>query len=595
MTKAEHALPAQQNGEAARKAEGFATPKQDLRPQCARFLPTRVLPVIFLPGIMGSNLRMSAERQAVLRRKNNVAWRPDSLGPKSGPDAAVAKPQERQLALDPLCTTVDIYDPAGPPEVSGDKRHENVELDRNFPSPMLADDPPTAKNRRTAAQKARSRGWGEVYFKSYGELLQRMESRLNNTFSDGKLRQEWRDIVGAETAAWWPVPELPQAPLTEEELKRVATGCWFPVYAFGYNWLQSNGDSARMIAERIDRLIKGLIKSGYECNQVIVVTHSMGGLVGRALIHPEIGKMQDSVAGIVHGVMPAIGAPAAYKRIRAGFEDPGLLLHPEGSIAAKIAGNFGDEVTAVMANSRGGLELLPTEAYGNSWLRVRHKGMDLEAWPKNGDPYREIYKAQDKWYGLLRKDWINPSGLPAKEGGGTFKRTCDYLDRAQRFHNKIRDTFHPNSYANYGADAERRCFDEVVWEISENCTDTTGWRDWPILHDTKQGRIEVARPAADQPSTTFSKSFTSGRAASIYATLLHPSAPGDQTVPARSADHQLRSGKFKGVFRQVGYEHQSSCEDKQVITSTLYCIVRIAQQAKWLCVKEDKHEFDSIG
>lgn len=63
-------------------------------------------------------------------------------------------------------------------------------------------------------------------------------------------------------------------------------------------------------------------ESGYECKQVIVVTHSMGGLVGRALIHPMYGNLQDKVAGIVHGVMPAIGAPAAYKRMRAGFEDP---------------------------------------------------------------------------------------------------------------------------------------------------------------------------------------------------------------------------------------------------------------------------------
>ncbi len=80
--------------------------------------------------------------------------------------------------------------------------------------------------------------------------------------------------------------------------------------------------------------------------------------------------------------------------------------------------------------------------------------------------------------------------------------------------------------------------------------------------------------------------MTFGKPASIYATLKSATAPGDQTVPVRSADHQLRSGKFKGIFRQPGYEHQSSYEDKDVIASTLYCIVRIAQQAKWVCVKE---------
>ncbi|WEF33633.1 esterase/lipase family protein [Pseudoduganella chitinolytica] len=595
MKSVEHALPAQQHKEAACKAEGFGTPKEDKKPQCARFLPKRALPVIFLPGIMGSNLRMSAERQALLKRKDNIAWRPDSLGKDNARGASTEKPVNRQLALDPLCTTVDVYNPSGPSAVSGDERHKNVELDARFPSPMLVDDPPTVKNGRTATQKARSRGWGEVYFGSYGELLQRMESRLNNTFSDCKLRPEWLDVIGAETTAWWPVPELPQVPLTEEELKQVVSGCWFPVYALGYNWLQSNGESARMIAKRITALIEALIKSGYECNQVVVVTHSMGGLVGRALVHPDFGNLQDSVAGIVHGVMPAIGAPAGYKRIRAGFEDPGLLRDIKGSIGAKVAGNFGDEVTAVLANSRGGLELLPTDAYGNGWLRVLHRGLELDAWPKTGDPYAEIYKTDGKWYSLLRKDWINPSGLTPKMGGGTFQRTCSYLDKAQSFHKAIRNTFHPNSYAHYGADAGRQSFGEVVWEISEHCVDTTGWRDWPIVDDDRQGRLEVARWQRDQPNTPFSKGFSIGTPASIYATLTPPSAPGDQTVPAKSADHQLRSGKFKGVFRQVGYEHQSSCKDPHVIASTLYCIVRIAQRAKWTCVKEDKHEFDSIS
>ncbi len=430
MAEAEHPLPAQQNTNGARKAEGFATPKQDQKPQCARFLPTRVLPVIFLPGIMGSNLRMSAKRQAMLKKSNNIAWRPDNLGAGSAVGASYSSPAERQLELDPLETTVDIYDPAGPPGISGDDRHKNVVIDGDFRSPMLFDDPSAVRNGRTAAQKARSRGWGEVYFKSYGKLLQHMESRLNNTFTEGKLREEWCDVVGADTKEWRPVPELPQPKLTEEELKEVVNDCWFPVYALGYNWLQSNGRSAKLIAARIVKIMEGLVQSGYECNQVIVVTHSMGGLVGRALIHPSYGNLGERILGVVHGVMPAIGAPAAYKRIRAGFEDPGITSGPMVSIGSKVAGNYGDEVTAVLANSQGGLELLPNEAYGNAWLRVTHKGRNLDAWPKNGDPYSEIYKTKGKWYSLLREEWINPSGLPVSEGGGTLNRSFEYLDLA---------------------------------------------------------------------------------------------------------------------------------------------------------------------
>jgi hypothetical protein len=69
----------------------------------------------------------------------------------------------------------------------------------------------------------------------------------------------------------------------------------------------------------------------------------------------------------------------------------------------------------------------------------------------------------------------------------------------------------------------------------------------------------------------------------VHAAILPPSAPGDQTVPAKSADHQLNSGLFKGVFRQTGYEHQSSYKDPRAIASTLYSIVRIAQKATWKC------------
>lgn len=578
-TTAEHPLPVRPHAGAARKAEGFATPKQDKKPQCARMLPKRVLPIIFLPGIMGSNLRLSAERQTELRQKDNIAWRPDRLG--SIRQNLKSPPDERQLRLDPLQTTVDIYDPSGSFEVSGDGRHDNVKFGANFDSPMLTSDPATMPNGRTAIQKARARGWGEVFFKSYGVLLQHLESRLNATFSEGKMRPEWRDVVGVDPQEWSPDPNLPQQALTEEELKRVATGCWFPVYAFGYNWLQSNADSARIVATRINKVIGDLNGAGYECGQVIVVTHSMGGLVGRALVHPKIGDLQDKVLGIIHGVMPAIGAPAAYKRMRAGFEDPGLMHTStsliEASVAAKVLGNFGDEVTAVLANSPGGLELLPTETYGNGWLRVRHNGHDLEAWPKQGDPYREIYKVRGRWYALFREDWINPSGRSIKSGGGTFERTCRYLDKAQNFHQMIADTYHPNSYAHYGADRGQHSFGEVVWDIS-SCADPTEWQDWPIVGDNRQGRLEFGLwdNMAALP-------FNDAAADPIHATILPPSAPGDQTVPVRSADHQLNSGMFKGVFRQTGYEHQSSYKDPRAIASTLYSILRIAQKATWKC------------
>lgn len=167
-------------------------------------------------------------------------------------------------------------------------------------------------------------------------------------------------------------------------------------------------------------------------------------------------------------------------------------------------------------------------------------------------------------------------------GGGTFLRTCEYLDLAQSFHQDIAQTFHPNSYAHYGADRDQRSFAEIIWEIDGNCVDPTGWNNWPILSDTRQGTIELVRwtPTGDNRAL---KPVDDEIPNSIYAKILPPTAVGDQTVPAKSADHQLRSKVFQGIFRQSGYEHQSSYKNQRAISSTLYSIVRIAQKAEWKC------------
>src|SRR5690606_39018943 len=110
-------------------------------------------------------------------------------------------------------------------------------------------------------------------------------------------------------------------------------GCWFPVHAMGYNWLQSNMDSGINTASRINSLIKKYQELGFQCEKVILVTHSMGGLVARAVVHPEMGNISDKVLGVIHGVMPAIGAGTTYKRMRCGFEGD--------NVAARVLGATG--------------------------------------------------------------------------------------------------------------------------------------------------------------------------------------------------------------------------------------------------------------
>jgi hypothetical protein len=186
--------PARQQGTTA---QGFVTPKQDRSPQIHSIPPKRVLPIIFIPGIMGSNLRMSSERQDKLGLKNNISWRPDNLS------ATIAQyddtAAERQLRLDPRTTELDTYESIGNPNGNSkghaDERNKEVQVKflysaiKQIEGPLLQSDLPGAENPKTQDQKARERGWGEVYFNSYQEILTTCEHRLNAAFTYGHLEK----------------------------------------------------------------------------------------------------------------------------------------------------------------------------------------------------------------------------------------------------------------------------------------------------------------------------------------------------------------------------------------------------------------------
>lgn len=548
-----------------RSATGYCTPKEDKQPQKMSVPPHRVLPIVFLPGIMGSNLRMTAAVQAKLHKSNNIAWRPDRLG-----EATLmfnAKPATRQLQLDPQNTVVDTYDegvaPTGDSRETADERHDvgrvRVTLTAGPDSPLLTDDPPTANPRMRMQDKAKRRGWGEVFFGSYRNVLELCEQNLNCPSQFGV----WGKILDTDPGKWNAVGDIPLARLTFKDLRQACNGCFFPVHAMGYNWLRSNQDSADDIGRRIDHLIEDYRTKGYQCEKVIVITHSMGGLVGRALIHPQMANRASKVLGIVHGVQPALGAPAAYRRMRCGFEEGAWGVDP----VPKILGNYGTEVTPVLGNSPGGLQLLPSCAYGNGWLQIKHKEQVIAAFPTKGDPYEEIYKLKGSWFGLLREEWLNPAG---DEQRG-IEYTCGLLDIAKTFHSSLGDTYHEQSYCHYGADRNRKSWEKAVWNL-ESIPPEASWRNYRIGHDSQQGVLALVIEGCNSARTMLNT-----------ATFGAAEDPGDQTVPLKSADAQLRSGRLKGVFRQTGYEHQASYSDINALYSTLYCIVKIAMTMKWSC------------
>lgn len=586
--------------------------------------PRKIIPVIFLPGVMGSNLRMSKQLQnnEKLKRTDNRAWRPDDLISVSGQLDVLAgngignwfknaTPAQRQLIFDPNETEVEYYhytednerfDPDGKETLAADTRHRNVP-DSLPPIPPLIESLSISDNKKsgkrskaTPAQVARWRGWSEVLFAgSYGEMLQTAEYFLNNMIMPKQINPCWQKdptnpITGQPmNRSSWKYGEISSLLLgdpkhlgagsgfaiDEKDIKKISK-CWYPVHAMGYNFLQSNGKSASVIANRICKLVKAYQGRGFRCDEVIVVTHSMGGLVARALLHPDYGNMLNDptvkVLGIYHNVMPTMGAGSAYKRMRFGFQDkPGKLEE----IKAKIIGINGEHATAILANTPAPLELLPGAAYGKDWLKViDESGKTLWSWPRDSETaLNSIYlQSEDAWWRLINPKWINPANKEKDKGGG-LENVQKRLKDAADFVQSIENLFHPSHcYASFCASRERVTYGEVVfktqdflWQPGKVRKPLPPPETWKLLADDAKGKLTVQ--AGEQK---------------IFLLLQHPITPGDETVPSERSARLIKGHLFvHGETKGESYEHQASYSDPKVLASMLYSIVQIAKTAKW--------------
>lgn len=582
--------------------------------------PSKVIPIIFLPGVMGSNLRMTVERSEKLERKvdgrlDRRAWRPDDYG---AADTAMgndignwfknATPAQRQLDFDQNQTEVEYYhytasngrfDPEGADTIAADVRHKNVPDNLAAIPPLLGNGLHvyTASTRprfeakvATPAQLARWRGWSEVLFAGpYGQMLKTVEEYMNNMIKNGKEAQPWKlwsfnpetgdKITSNLTELLWQDPKkfgaASGAAISIQDLKQIAP-CWYPVHAMGYNFIKSNAISAMEIADRVRGLVKGYQSRGLRCSEVIIVTHSMGGLLARALIHPSYGNMlNDSavkVLGIYHNVMPTIGAASAYKRMRFGFSEHSI--NPKAIVTAKVLGKDGPNATAVLANAPVPLEMMPGAAYGKNWLKVvdMHNRV-LRSWPDGNDAALDsIYlQPHEKWWRLINPDWVNPARVEERLGGG-ISQVMKRIKDASAFLHSIETTFHPVTFASYCASLSQASYGEIVFKATDldarayardgkspDWLEPTSWR---LLSDAGDGKVTVR-----------------GGNRKINLELQSACDAGDQTVPSkRSASH------IKGFLFEhggAGYEHQGSYAAPEVLASLLYSLVQIAKKADW--------------
>jgi hypothetical protein len=181
-----------------------------------------------------------------------------------------------------------------------------------------------------------------------------------------------------------------------------------------------------------------------------------------------------------------------------------------------------------------------------------------------GDPVYDIYGRNPKaWWRLLNPDWINPArkDLEGKDALGLAKRR---IAVAQLFHRNIKDLYHPVTYASYGHDHDQKAFGSVTWRA--DTADLAPHGDpltWTLESEDAEGCIVVR--------TQYGKTLT--------LRLEPPEEPGDQTVPAKASAEAVRGT----LFRQTGYEHQASFQNDQVLATTLYSIIKIANTAEWWC------------
>jgi pimeloyl-ACP methyl ester carboxylesterase len=400
-----------------------------------------------------------------------------------------------------------------------------------------------------------------------------LESHLNNTFqmetpTKRRLSNHWKRVIDCDRSKWG-VRSLD--PLTDAELEHYAA-YQYPVYAVGYNWLESCSKSATRLQERIQEIIEFWVQRKHECKQVILITHSMGGLVARACAK----RIPDTIAGIIHGAMPALGAPVAYRRIACGVEpsSPGSEdgTSVESSAFSLMLGRTTRETTAVMATSPGVLELLPNHLYPRPWLYLRTVSTvagkktwhDWVSLPKDS-PYA-MYREFNAWYRMIDPQLADPALMHLKKG--VIAAITDAIDDAENFHTKELDSYyHPNTYAFYGVDPARRTFSRISW----------------IADDTAaNGRIAMSSASIARGKSRL-RVPDGGRSVDVEGCVLTffpdaQDAAGDGTVPEASG--LCTGGVLRQRFATRGYSHQKSYDPDYMILLTQHLVVKIVQDVQ---------------
>ncbi|WP_311775710.1 acetyltransferase [Enterobacter sp. Y17] len=502
--------------------------------------PVKAIPVIFLPGVMGTNLMGTDEG------KENDIWRGDSLGGVFLKWARKDGTERREL-LNPDTTKVD----------------DRGDINQTIYSP-ISDDGKLFTTRR-------ERGWGEVLSFSYGKFLSVLQGALLDDWQQdlvnyGKSAPDKKGVlsqlVGKSLSGGKDAEITGESVMTQEELNHFQNFL-FPVHVYGYNWLQDNKTSAEGLVAFIDRMIKlynnhcghGMpFPPGQE--KVIIVTHSMGGLVARYA--SQVSGAKDKILGIVHGVIPDLGSPAAYRRMKVGAKQEGM--------AGAVLGNTAEELMPVLARAPAPLQLLPSAKYlaGAPWLIVEgagEDGCDVKL-PQTRDPFGEIYLNKTLWYRLYESDIIDKV---EKIYNQNWKEYFEMMkDKVRPFITDLDNKYHLNTYVFYGH------------KIDSDGTLT--WRKTSIHYPKNIHESDRQLPNNYREiSLPFNRS-------QMYE-VTSSKTPGDGTVPVESLSAICRNSEIKSVLA-TSVDHQGAYDvsslkdikDRPALQFTLRAIVKMVQE-----------------
>lgn len=452
------------------------------RPSVASCPVPVALPVIFVPGIMGSRLR---------NKNGELVWLPESMAMQLW-DKGFSDAREKRLAL--------VQEP------------EN----NYYSSDYLSVHPGTVGGVFT--EERISRGWGGVLWGFYGSFLSWLEHTAK--FDSSKLPRGCHSVN-------------------------------YEVWAYPYNWTDDNKNSAKgqekpkgvgsdvglkkIIETAISETTEKYKDQDVRILKPVLITHSMGGLVGRAFCKLLGGE--DMLHGVIHGAMPTDGVPATYKRMLAGAE----------GAAALVLGWDQTETTATAGNMPGALQLLPNKRHkgvdgSSNWLRVNtRQRVMLESLPRT-DPYAEIYRNQSDWWRLIDPELLNPDG----DTDDAYKDYLTQLDKAEAFHDSLGSNgFHPNTRMFYSEDEGHLAWDHIDWILNQRAPEIS----------------EGLKPSSDGLGTVSFLNYNApkvqGKLSVEYEhsfTIRGPNAPGDGTVHAGS-------GKYVPVMSvptSSGFEHAAA-------------------------------------